>query len=1009
MKTKLQRLFFTLIFTFGGITLAFGAGTIKGNVTDTEGNPLAFANIVITHKIVNGQEEALRSQIGTVSDLNGDYALTAVPEGTFKLEVIYLGYQSNSVIIEVSGNNTYTHDLQLENKTMDLEEVVVTMQAKGQMAAINQQLASIAIKNVVAADRIQRNPDANAAESIGRLPGVSVTRSGGEANDVIIRGMDSQYNTVLLNGVEIPSNKGTSRNASLGGISQFSLQGVEVYKSITADMDANTVSGAVNMRLKTAASGFHGSIMAQSGYNAQNKDFGNYKFNANLSNRFFEDKLGIDLNASVERVNRSTDKLSAGYGIETNDAPIGEYEPMYLNSINLSDVSNIKNRASGSLVFDYRFSPRSKIEFSNFFSSNPSNGSSMSKSFNPVSGNVGYGANLNTGSENYLYTGSILGEHVLGIFHIDYGLAYSASNRYDENRSFGVSNPNGYDQGTGTRSFRSLPLEDVILTANDEETQSNLRDFGMGGPGSWTTDKLNEKQYDVRLNVKVPVRIGDVITGNVKVGGQYKFKDRSRDKDRYSGASPNWYKLITGSATTPDGIDWVVPWVILNERNAISMENMVGGQNTDFLGGAYDFGWYPDISMMNEVQQWWRDITEYYRPQGANVYQPIFGQLRMMGKIDPRPSVMNDNTLKENYFATYLMGEFNIGRMVSFIPGVRYENVHDDLSGWFVERVIDESINIPGYEQYATRENQFLLPMLHLKFKPADWIHTQISYTETLFRPNYNLVVPFEYVDDALLPFQYEAGVPDLKPEEWQNWDVMVAFHSNKIGLLSINGFYKTVDHKIWRRNWNRIIGDPVVPHFPADAEVEVTSWYNHDEPTYVRGIEIEWQTNFWYLPKPFSYFTLTTNYSYINNEAVYPYSEVSIIQTGVSDRGRPLFEKVRSDSTYSGSMLNQPKHLVNLSLGFSYKEFDIWVSYQYIGEITTAKAVQEEKDKYKTAFQRWGVQGRWGTPLKGLEVLFNVANINNILEQQYYRGDSRPTNLEAYGWTADLGVRYIF
>ena len=85
---------------------------------------------------------------------------------------------------------------------------------------------------VVAADRIRSNPDANAAEAIGRLPGVSVTRGGGEANDIIIRGMDPQYNTILLNGVEIPSNKGTSRNASLGGISQYSLQGVEVFKSI---------------------------------------------------------------------------------------------------------------------------------------------------------------------------------------------------------------------------------------------------------------------------------------------------------------------------------------------------------------------------------------------------------------------------------------------------------------------------------------------------------------------------------------------------------------------------------------------------------------------------------------------------------------------------------------------------------------------------------------------------------------------------------------------------------
>ncbi len=175
-----------------GMGMAYAAGTITGVVTDKEGAPLAFANVVITHKIVNGEEIALRSQLGTVTDLDGAYALTGIDEGTYKFEVIYLGYSSSSSTITISGNETVTHNAVLENKTLDLEEVVITQQAKGQMAAINQQLSAIAIKNVVAADRIMRNPDANAAEAIARVPGVSLTRSGGEASDVVIRGLPSQ-------------------------------------------------------------------------------------------------------------------------------------------------------------------------------------------------------------------------------------------------------------------------------------------------------------------------------------------------------------------------------------------------------------------------------------------------------------------------------------------------------------------------------------------------------------------------------------------------------------------------------------------------------------------------------------------------------------------------------------------------------------------------------------------------------------------------------------------------
>ncbi len=604
-----KKLTATFLITLTGISLVFGAGTINGRITDNEGNPLPFASIVITHEIQNGQEVPVKTQIGTVTDAQGYYALPGVQEGTFQVEVIYLGYQSKVITVEISGDQTVTHDVSLDNKTVNLEEVVVTTQARGQMAAINDQLSSIAIKNVVATDRIQRNPDANAAEAIGRLPGISVTRSGGEANDIVIRGMAPQYNTVLLNGIEIPSNKGTSRNASLGGISQFSLQGIEVFKAITPDMDANTVSGAVNMQLKTAPNGFHGSVMAQGGYNNQNNDFSNYKLHGNISNRFLDNKLGFDLNINNERTNRSTQSLGASYAILTNDAPEGELEPMYLNTVSLQAVERINTRTSGSLVIDYRFSPRSRIEFSNFYSSSPTDRLTISKSHTPINESVSYNLNQNRGGHQRLYSGAIRGEHVLGIFLIDYSLAYSQSNLKDEVRQFGANNPNGYPGGSGTRPVRSLPLAEIIDMALDEETQANLREFGMGGPGNRTTDQLEEKQYDARLNLKIPFRLGDWFSGNIKFGGMYRHKDRVRDFDRFVYGGPPFHKLVSGIQTTPDGISWEIPWVDLNDRNAVSMEDMVGGRYDNFLGGRFNFGWYPDVNKMNQIFDWWEDIT----------------------------------------------------------------------------------------------------------------------------------------------------------------------------------------------------------------------------------------------------------------------------------------------------------------------------------------------------------------------------------------------------------------
>jgi len=57
----------------------------------------------------------------------------------------------------------------------------------------------------------------------------------------------------------------------------------------------------------------------------------------------------------------------------------------------------------------------------------------------------------------------------------------------------------------------------------------------------------------------------------------------------------------------------------------------------NFLGGRYNFGWFPNINQMNEIFDWWQDITGYYHPMGRDYvsaqvpgWQLIFG----LGKND---------------------------------------------------------------------------------------------------------------------------------------------------------------------------------------------------------------------------------------------------------------------------------------------------------------------------------------------------------------------------------------
>ena len=158
-------------------------------------------------------------------------------------------------------------DFNLRYTTIEGQEVVVTGQAKGQMDAINKQLNAKSIMNIVSSDRIRELPDANVAETIARVPGVTIKRDGGEGNKVIIRGLSPKYNSITVDGTRLSSTDYGDRSTDLSMISQYMLDGIEVTKAGTPDLDADVLGGTVNLKLKRAeAGGLNLNILAQGMY-----------------------------------------------------------------------------------------------------------------------------------------------------------------------------------------------------------------------------------------------------------------------------------------------------------------------------------------------------------------------------------------------------------------------------------------------------------------------------------------------------------------------------------------------------------------------------------------------------------------------------------------------------------------------------------------------------------------------------------------------------------------------
>ncbi len=195
-----------LFLSFGFFPAAgFGQGTLRGTVLDSVTNePLLGANVFVPG-----------TALGGVTDREGVYRLVGLPEGRVKLKFSYIGYKSREIEITFTAGAATPLNIRLAPDVIEGTEVVVTGQRKGQMAAINQQLTSQTIMNVISEEKIKELPDANAAEAIGRLPGVSILRSGGEANKVILRGMSDKFTTFTIDGIRIPStDRGCARSGS---------------------------------------------------------------------------------------------------------------------------------------------------------------------------------------------------------------------------------------------------------------------------------------------------------------------------------------------------------------------------------------------------------------------------------------------------------------------------------------------------------------------------------------------------------------------------------------------------------------------------------------------------------------------------------------------------------------------------------------------------------------------------------------------------------------------------
>ncbi|WP_228850460.1 TonB-dependent receptor [Aegicerativicinus sediminis] len=173
----------TSIFIFLGFIVKAQDSYLTGKVTDNEGAALSGATVYV-----------LDGKTGTTTDLDGNYRLD-LEQGTYTLEVSYVGYEVNSQQITISaGENVLNVTL---NPGVSLGEVLIVSGSK-KAEKITESPSTVVAISAKQIEDYAGNP----AELISRQKGIDYFRAGIATPAFNIRGFNSNFNSKNLQVVD---------------------------------------------------------------------------------------------------------------------------------------------------------------------------------------------------------------------------------------------------------------------------------------------------------------------------------------------------------------------------------------------------------------------------------------------------------------------------------------------------------------------------------------------------------------------------------------------------------------------------------------------------------------------------------------------------------------------------------------------------------------------------------------------------------------------------------------
>lgn len=915
-------------------------GTIYGAISDTTtGEVLPGANITVKG-----------TTIGTATDQDGRYTLRRVPTGSNTLVFTYLGYISKEIAINLEDNERLEVNVELQGDYIEGDAVFVTAQQRGQSRALTIQRQSMNIRSVVSSEQIERFSDVTVSDALQRIAGMGH----GGTN---IRGIGPGQANVYMDGQRMGST-GEDRSVDVSTISSDMVQQIEVIKVITPDMDADALSGTINIDTRRPIGGERTvNVRLGSSWNSRGGDhigpggrlslsYGdsprdNFSYGFNLSyqrSSEFSEYVRTDWDwqnfSQIEGPSNILTGLQNGIAYDPRDRVSGgvqfTLQPTDRTTFFVMANLNYTKRADEQHALRYRLEE--------FISPNETGGITDPGR----AGFMAYEMSLNT-SDIYQYTASIGARHLFDGFEMEYKLGWGHGRDNTERYTPNFSTRKTFEHQISFDKGFSHPTLELLPTSLIREFPDKSEFFNLA-PEELIWDYHRNNDFRGQIDIDIPFSSGSLELG-----------------------SSAMISTINGRSEQFD----------LQYQRRLELKDL-------------------DTYLGREVRVFDRSHETYHLPYIIDIYKlrEFNRNYRPQYRMDLEAWALTAETsfydATESRLGIYGMGTINIGKL-RLLGGVRMEHSDSRYAGR-AGSISEEERFIGAVDTLASTNYTNFFPNAQLIYKLGRLTNVRLAYSRSIGRPTLTQLSPsvlWNYSSERITQ-----GNPNLDPLISDNLDLLFEHYFKSVGQFTVGLYYKFLNNFIF--NITERIGIDGVDGEGLYALWRRTTLENGDDAK-AYGLEVSWQQNLEFLPGFLGNLGTYANYSYSNSEA---------------DIDRPG-QTVRLQS--------QRPHVVNVGVSYTQGRFFSQISYAWgspsissYGNLDFAPRLYGDSkrvymDQYRAAANDLSLTLRYRLT-DSFRIWFDGSNILNNKSIDYvYNLDAYPRRQTLTGRTVNLGLRYTF